>query len=200
MIYKFLSVLEYLGVLVLLLSAFLGGYIFYPIMYLFRNSIRNTPVFWWWFDDEDGYYGAEYWRRAKEITKYNFWVSYRWSGMRNPMWNAHTKLKPISGNELIQNSWGHLTRNGENIDLINTAVINFVDDNGVYQGNAGDNFSEELSVIGWSFIFFKKKNDAKARTYLRFSLSMKLYKRRWIILHFGAFHRFIWKFKFSMKK
>ena len=197
MIFKqILSVLEYIGVLMVLLLAFVGGYVIYPFLYPFRHSIRNTPVFWWWFDDEDGYYGAEYWRLAKKITKYNWWVSYRWSGMRNPMWNAHTKIRPISGDETILKAYGHLTRDGKDVALSNSAAVMFEDDEGNYEGNAGTNFSMKFSVLGWAFVWLKKKN----RIYWRFSLAMKLYKRRWIILQFGAFYRFIFKLKFAMKK
>lgn len=207
---KILAIVDYLGALILLLLSFIGGHLLYPTMYLFRHSIDNTPVFWWWFDDEDGYYGAEYWQKAKKITVrviektdsiwkktikeiINWLIAIRWSGMRNPMWNAHTKIKPPSGNEIIIKAYGNLTRNGEEIALSNSAGINYEDADGRYQGNAGDIFSEYFSVLGWAFIWFKKENSN--RVYWRFSLAKRVYKRRWIQLQFGAFHRYIWKMK-----
>lgn len=215
MIFKqILSVFNYLGALILLLLAFIGGHLFYPLLYPFRKLISEAPVFNWWFDDteEDGYYGAEYWRKAKKITvkiinkadsiwvkisKWlnNFWISYRWNGMRNPMWKVHIKIAPVSGNEAILKGYGHLTRNGKEIALSNAAVINFEDADGNYQGNAGDIFSMKFSVLGWAFIWFTKQN----KVYWRFSLTKRIYKRRWIILQFGAFYRYIWKIKGAKK-
>ena len=184
---KILSVLNYLGALLLLLLAYLGGVLLFPFVYWFRYA----SFFYWWWDDEDGLYGAEYWRKAKKITKKNFWVAYRWAGLRNPMWNAHTKIRPKSGDETLIKGYGKLTRNGENVNLMNSAIINYEDENGVYQGNAGDNFSFYFSYLGWSFVWYTKRD----KLYWRFSLAQRLFKRRWVQFQFGAFHRYIFKIK-----
>jgi len=195
---KVLSVVNYLGALCLLLLAYLGGILFYPFLYPFRNVswIRNNYPGWWWFDDEDGNYGAEYWRKAKGITKKNFWVAYRWAGLRNPMWNAHTKIRPGSGEEILLYGVGKLTRDGKEVNIMNIAIINYEDSEGRYQGNAGDYFSIYFSYLGWAFIWFYKNE----KLHWRFSLAKRIYKRRWIQFQFGSFHRYIFKIKSSVNK
>lgn len=194
---KILSIVNYIGAFVLLALAFVGGMVLYPFVYPFRNInfVRNNTPFWWFFDDEDGFYGAEYWRTAKGITKNSFWVSYRWSALRNPMWNAHTKIRPNSGKEVIVRSWGKLTR-GEETSLSNSATLNYEDYNGNYQGNTGDYLSLKFSYLGWAFIWFTK-ND---KLYWRFSLAMRLFGKRWIEIQLGAFYRYIFKVKSTVVK
>lgn len=187
-----LSIINYLGAAMLLLLCYLGGIILFPIAYLFRNSpyAKKYPL-WWWFDDEDGLYGAEYWRIAKKIIKKNFWVAWRWS-IRNPMWNAHTKLVPGSGLELIKYSAGKLKHKGKEVNLINSAVFNYVNDNGVWSGNVGEYLSGYYSYLGWSFIYFEKSN---GRTYWRFSLAKQIIGDLGIEIQIGTFHRYIFKIK-----
>ena len=187
---KIISALDYIGVLALLLTCYLGGVLLYPLVYFFYYDGVKIPL-WWWFDDEDGLFGADYWRKAKKITKKNWWVSYRWCGLRNPMWNAHTKIRPISGDENIIYAKGNLTRNGEQIALSNEAQINFEDDNGKYQGNAGDNLSYYFSILGWAFIWFTKKD----RLYFRFSLVKNIYKNKWLEIRIGTSHRYLFVIK-----
>ena len=193
---KLFSIIHYLGASILMLLAFLGGTFLYPFIYPFRKHIRNTPIFWWWFDDEDGYYGAEYWKKAKKITKNNFWISYRWCGLRNPMWNAHTKIVPKSGTEKVISAKGKLTQDGKEIALHNNAVLIYVDENGKYTGNAGDFFSEKYSILGWSFVWFT----IPGRLYWKFSLAKSIIWNIGINIQIGVFHRYIFKFKINKLK
>ena len=187
---KIISILQYVGVLFLLLLSYLGGVLLYPLVYFFYYDGVKIPL-WWWFDDEDGLYGAEYWRKAKGITKNNWLVSYRWCGLRNPMWNAKTKIRPISGKEVIIYAKGKLTRNGEEIALSNEAQINYEDINGRYQGNAGDIISKRFSILGWSFVWFTKKD----KLYWRFSLVKNFYKGFWLEIRIGTSYRFLFVLK-----
>ena len=99
----------------------------YPIVYWLPDSWRAYKPLWYFFDDEDGLYGPVYWRNGKGITKRNFWVSYKWLGLRNRMWNLQASLKPIIGKEEMVECSGDLTQNGKLIDLSNVAVLIVVD-------------------------------------------------------------------------
>jgi hypothetical protein len=107
------------------------------------------------------------------------------------MWNATTKIRPISGDETIIYAKGRLIRNGEEIALSNEAQINYEDANGNYQGNVGDNFSEYFSILGWSFIWFTKKDNL----YWRFTFVKRIYKTRWLEIRIGTSYRYLFVFK-----
>ena len=186
-----ISILRYLGALVLLGLCWIGGVGLFPFIYWFRYA----DLLWWWWDDEDGLYGAEYWRKAKGITKKNFWVAYRWAGLRNPMWNAHTKIRPSSKDEVLIKGYGQLTRNGEVVAITNSACINFEDDQGNYEGNAGTNFSTYFSYLGWAFVWIYKDK----QIHWRFSLAKRLIGKWWIQYQLGSFHRYIFKIKLTAK-
>lgn len=190
MLTKLGAILNYIGVLFLLLLTAVGGVLLYPLIYTYRDIAKKPPL-WWWFDDEDGLYGADYWREAKNITKKNFWVSYRWCGLRNPMWNAKTKLVPIQGMEFIISKYGKLTRNKENVSLKNSAVFHYVDDYGVWNNNSGKWLSLKYSYIGWSFLWFKKHN----KTYFRFSFAKQIWGKLGLEIQIGTFHRYAFKVK-----
>ena len=192
MIRKIISFFNYLGVTILLLISFIGGTILYPFIYWFKDSTlsRKYPL-WWWFDDEDGLYGAQYWRDAKGITKKNWWISCRWSAWRNPMWNALTKLIPRSGIEFALNKYGLLIHNGKEVDLMNSAVFHYVNDDGTWNGNVGNWLSKKYSYSGWAFVWFEKQN----RTYFRFSFAKKLIGPLDFELQIGTFQRYLFKMK-----
>ena len=192
MIRKFFSILNYLGVGILLLLCWIGGVILYPFIYWTKNwsASRKYPL-WWWFDDEDGLYGAEYWRTAKGITKKNWWVSCRWSAWRNPMWNAHTKIIPRTGMEIPKELFGKLERAGEEMDLMDSAVFHYVDDNGEWNGNVGDWLSIKHSYIGWTFVWFKKFD----KLYWRFSFAKQIWGKLALEIQIGVFHRYLFKIK-----
>lgn len=190
MLVKIGAIFNYVGALFLLLLTGLGGVLLYPIMYWFYKDELNPPL-WWWFDDEDGLYGADYWRKAKGITKKNFWISYRWCGLRNPMWNAKTKLIPISGFEYPIYEAGKLVHNGEEVNLKNSAVFHYVNDEGVWNGNAGDWLSKTYSYLGWAFIWFEKDD----KTYFRFSFAKQIWGKLGLEIQIGTFHRYMFKIK-----
>ena len=81
--------------------------------------------------------------------------------------------------------------NGENINLLNTAELRFVNEDGRYTGNLGDYLSMRISVLGWALIWFTKKD----KLYWRFSIAKKIYKNIWLHIEVGAFHRYIFKIK-----
>lgn len=146
---------------------------------------------WWWFDDEDGLYGAEYWKAAKGITRDNFWTSYRWLALRNPMWNMHTELVPIEGEEVHVSESGSLTRDGKPIALSNVAVMMYVDRDGKWSHNTGEYLSLKYSAIGTVFLWFKIKN----KLYWRYSTVRKLVGRFYIEIQLGVGYRYTFRFK-----
>jgi hypothetical protein len=190
---KILSILKWVGVMLMPLLAFITAPFTYPTVYLFRNIkwVRENSPFWFWFDDEDGYYGADYWRKEKGITKDNFWTSYRWSALRNPMWNLHTILKPRKGEEVYLNQKGNLTRNNVPLALSNVAVMHFEDENGNWIGNTGKILSLKYSVIGKVFIWFTIKDTL----YWRYSLVKNLFGSWWIEIQLGVGYRYTFRFK-----
>ena len=179
---KFLSVLRWLGAMLIALVAFILPKILYPLIYPYhRFEWSNKKPLWYFWDDEDGIYGAQYWREAKGITKYNFWVSYRWCALRNPMWNLHTKLVPIRGDEYYISMKGKLLRNQEaDVPLYKVAVLMYVNDDGSYLGNSGDNLSLKYSILGRTFLWFKIKN----RLYWRYSFAGKIINWNFKITNF----------------
>lgn len=197
MINKIISIFNFLGALILLLLCYLGGVLLYPIIYWFKDSTlsRDYPL-WWWFDDEDGLYGAEYWRKAKNITKKNWWISYRWCGLRNPMWNAHTKIIPKSGLQVPLKAYGNLIHDGQQTNLMNSAVFHYVNDDGTWNGNVGDWMSERYSYLGWTFVWF----EVKESLYLRFSFAKQLIGPLGLEIQIGTFHRHMFKIKLKWNK
>ena len=185
---------RYLGALILLLLCYIGGVTLFPIAYLLRRWKDYYPL-WWWFDDEDGLYGADYWREANNITKKNFWVAWRWA-IRNPMWNAHTKIIPRSGLEFPLHKYGKLIHNFKVVDLMNSAVFHYVDDDGSWNGNVGECLSKKHSYIGWAFVIFEKQGV----TYWRFSFAKQLIGPLGLEIQIGAFHRYIFKIKLKWNK
>lgn len=179
------------------LFAFVIAPLLYPIAYLLRNgSLYRKKPLWWFFDDEDGLYGAPYWREQKGITKRNFWVSYKWCAIRNPMWNLQASLVPKDGAEVFVSGKGNLSISGQPLEPTWVAVLHYVDENGDWTHNVGKYLSLKYSIIGKTFIWFK----IGGRLYWRGSLASKLYKNLWVELQVGVNSRYIFKFKLKKVK
>lgn len=79
---------------IIFIMIYMLSLIIYPLAYWLRKPARRYKFYplWWFLNDSepDGIsddYGAKWWRKEKGITKYNLWVSYRWSALRNSHWN-----------------------------------------------------------------------------------------------------------------
>jgi hypothetical protein len=193
---KLLSILNWAIMMLLPLLALILTPIIYPLVYPYRNFewAKKKPL-WYFWDDEDGLYGAEYWRKAKGITKDNFWTSYRWLALRNPMWNMHASLKPILGEEVYISMKGNLTRDGKEIDLYKVAVFHYEDENGKWVGNSGEILSKKYSILGKTMIWFTIKN----KLYWRFSYAENLFSKLWIELQLGIGSRYTFRLKAKWK-
>ena len=190
---KVLSILKWAGVMILPLLALAVAPLLYPVAYLLRNvKIVREKLLWYFFDDEDGFYGAQYWRDAKGITKNTFWISYRWSALRNPMWNMHTVLKPIEGSEVVISEKGQLTStDGEDIPSTNVAVLMYVDEDGVWAHNSGKYLSIYFSKLGRVFIWFTIED----KLYWRCSYAGNLFGNIWMEIQLGIGKRYTFRFK-----
>ena len=193
---KVLSILKWFLVMLIALLAFLTAPITYPLVYPYHRFkwSKNKP-WWYWFDDEDGLYGSLYWRTAKGITKNNFWVSYRWCALRNPMWNLHASLVPLKGKEKVVNQKGILTKNGKRVALYRVAVIQYEDADGNWQHNSGDIISLKHSIIGSVFRWFTIQN----KLYWRYSFVKNVFWRLWIEIQLGVGKRYTFRFKVKFK-
>ena len=175
----------------------------YPIVYWLPDSWRAYKPLWYFFDDEDGPYGPVYWRNGKGITKRNFWVSYKWLGLRNRMWNLQASLKPIIGKEEMVECSGDLTQNGKLIDLSNVAVLMYVDKDGWWTHNVGESISKRFSKLGSTIFWFTIKD----RLYWRYSHAGKINwkilsvfkKAFWIEIQIGIGNRYTFRFKLKYK-
>ena len=189
---KAFSFLMWILVMLILLLAFIGGRLFFPIAYIFKDiPLFRNKILWVFFGDDDPLYGAEYWRKAKGITKNNFWVAYRWNGLRNPMWNLHLLMKPIEGEEVILQQKGWLAQNGNYVPLNKVAVLQYEDENGDWVGNSGDIVSLKYSILGKTFIWFKIQD----RFYWRFSLANRYLKLFWVEVQLGTGYRHTFRLK-----
>ena len=179
--------------MLMLLLAFVIAPIFYPLVYPFRhnNWVRWKKPLYYFFDDEDGYYGARYWRKAKGIKDMSFWTSYRWSALRNPMWNLHASAKPVSGDEVYLKQYGRLTRGFQELALSNVAVMMYEDDEGVWMHNSGDNLSTTYSIFGWTFIIFTIQD----KLYWRYSYVGNTFSKLWLEIQLGIG----WRYTFRLK-
>ena len=194
MINKVLSILVWIGVLLIQILGYVGGVLLYPIAWLLKKSVYSTKIpLWWWFDDEDGLFGAEYWRKAKKITKLNFWTSYRWCALRNPMWNLYSTLVPKKGDEVIVYSKGKLTRGNDNLSLYNVATFFYVDKDGRWTNNAGEFLSLQHSILGWVFIWFTIQD----KLYWRFSYTGNVFWKLWLEIQLGVGWRYTFRIKFK---
>jgi len=194
---KVLSILKWIGVMIIPLLAFIIAPVFYPIAYSLRHKrLFREKILWYFFDEEDGLYGAQYWKDAKGITEDTFWVSYRWSALRNPMWNLHTILVPVKGEEVIISEKGKLTADGKEIDSSNVAVLFYVDEKGKWSHNAGKYLSIRFSKLGKVFIWFK----IKGKLYWRCSYAGNLFGNTWMEIQLGVGKRYTFRFKLKNVK
>lgn len=183
------------------------SYILYPISYTLRNGLRSwyygdkkikkwlSIPLWIFLDDEvvrlsGDDYGENWWKTVNKIdvTKLNSWqkfvVAYKWGVIRNPAWNQYTLIKPKQGEEIIVSSKGRLTKNGEEVSILEFAVLKFVDNLGQYTDNQGEFLSLGFSIIGESKVWYKVENTL----YWRYSI-VKQIGNFWIELHLGTNNR-----------
>ena len=193
---KVLSILKWMAVMLIALLAFLIAPILYPIVYPYRRfKWSNKKPFWYFWDAEDGVYGSDYWRKAKGITKSNFWTSYRWCALRNPMWNLHSELVPVKGREKVVSQKGELYRDDREVALSKVAVIQYEDKDGNWMHNSGDIISLKYSIIGSVFRWFTIKN----KLYWRYSLVSNFFWKFWIEIQLGVGERYTFRFKIKFK-
>jgi hypothetical protein len=189
---KFLSILDWIITMLLPLLAIITAPIIYPLIYPFRNfNWAQKKPFWFWWDDEDGFYGAQYWKDAKGITKDTFWTSYRWLALRNPMWNLHASLKPKEGEEIYISQKGYLSMDLQPIALSNIATLHYEDVYGNWTGNSGSILSTRYSKLGRVFIWFTIEN----KLYWRCSYAGRLFSKLWLELHLGVGWRYTLRLK-----
>lgn len=193
------------------------SYIVYPISYVFRKGLRkwyysgnrlkkvlSIPL-WIFLDDEvvklaGDDYGEQWWKnvnniRVWELSKWGrFKVAYRWGVIRNPAWNQYALLKPKQGTKKIVSEKGNLSKNQEQLSLLNFAVLKYVDSMGRYTDNQGEYLSLTYSVIGKSKVWYK----IGKTLYWRYSLA-KQYGNYWIELQLGTNDR-RYTVRFKIKK
>ncbi len=192
---KILSILIWFGTMLLSLLGFVLAPITFPIYYLLRNTklVHYKPL-WYAGDEEDGIYGAQYWKDANGITKDTFWSAYRWSAIRNSMWNLQASLTPKEGPELFISAKGELTYNYEDTSLEEMAALHYENEDGSWAGNTGEILSRRFSTLGRSLYWFSKGG----RLYWRYSFADKVYKNLWIELQLGtSTKRHLFKIKFK---
>ena len=188
--------MKWLGVMVVALIAFILPKIIYPLIYPYRKfKWSNRKPFYYFWDAEDGIYGAEYWRKAKGITKNNLWTSYRWCALRNPMWNLQASLIPVKGREKVVSQKGELSRDGKKVALSKVAVIQYEDKDGNWMHNSGDIISLKYSIIGSVFRWFTIKN----KLYWRYSLVSNFFWKFWIEIQLGVGKRYTFRLKIKFK-
>jgi hypothetical protein len=193
------------------------SYIIYPISYLLRKQLRHyyyngtileralvIPL-WIVLDDEVFYgsgddYGEQWWKNVNNIKVWElgpwqrFVVAYKWGVIRNPAWNQYQLFKPKQGQKNIVSERGELLKNGEQVSLLNFAVLKYVNSLGQYTDNQGEYLSLQYSVIGKSMVWYLIENTL----YWRYSIAKKIGKF-WIELQLGTNDR-RYTVRFKIKK
>lgn len=177
------------------------SYVLYPFAYSTRGFLRkHTPwtiPLWIFLDDEvvevsGDDYGEDWWKEVNHIhvSMMNwfekFITAYRWGVIRNPAWNQHLIIKPKSGIIMVVKQRGSLVRDSKPSNLLNFAVLKWVDAQGNYTDNQGSYISEKYSTLGKSFVWYK----VGRKLYWRFSYAgYNKMLNRWIEIHLGTNER-----------
>lgn len=169
---------------------------FYPLVYPFRNQIRRKKEklpyrLGWFFLNDESDYGFEWWRKANKVNKKNLWNAYRWSAIRNPMWNLEKQIRPEPMHLLISVK-GEITQGGKVLPGLPFAVLKWEDDEGNYQDNKGEYISIKHSKIGQKGGWYVSSN---GKYYFRFSLAKNVWKNIWVELMLGTTDRYVVRFK-----
>lgn len=156
----------------------------YPLLvYPFRKVIRHLwykcgivgkilafPGFIFLNDPEgDGIcddYGIQEYRNKigfpKPLEEYNclqkWWISYRWSGLRNNNWNIHRFIKPKYNDHSYYEDLHLVTHSAYNDrirSILDFCVIKYKDKDGNDADNFGDIIDYEKSILGKTFIYYR---------------------------------------------
>jgi len=176
-------------------SLVITSWVMFPIAYILRKWVRNVKPFWYYFDDEDEY-GAAYWLEQKGLDPDKFLTKYRWTAIRNPMWNMQASLVPVEGEEVFVSKKGRLIRDGQEIDLSNNATLFYVDENGKWTHNVGKYLSLRYSAIGTTSVWFTKKD----KLYWRWSTTRNVFGDYYMEIHLGVSWRYTFRFKLKKVK
>ena len=202
---KLVSILDWAKTMSINLLGFLSAPIIYPILYPLRENpnIRTKKPFWYYFDDEDGDYGTDWFRESlKYGNKTDRWslfrIAYKWLALRNPAWNLQTTLKPIEGEKILHETWGHVQRGDLELDPYVFANFKYVNKEGVFKNNIGDFLSIRHSAFGKRFTWYYVDD----KLYWRLSYADNLVSKLWIEFHLGVSndrYTFRLKFKWNLK-
>lgn len=195
---KTISILRWIGVMLVNAVGFITAPLIYPLLYPFRNKINKVKPFWYYFDDEDGDYGTDWFRESLSYGENKDWwskfrVAYKWSALRNPAWNLQANLVPKKGTIKVEEIVKlNLTRNNKIIvDINEFATLKFVDVLGNFKDNIGSYLSLKYSILGKAFIWYKIDNTL----YWRYSFANKVSKKFWIEIHLGTGRRYVFRLK-----
>ena len=169
---------------VILSSLVFTSWIMYPILYPYRDLIRNIKPFWYYFDDEDGDYGSAKFRAGKGLKDGVFKTAWLWSASRNPMWNLQASITSpvIDSTPTVVSSKGLLQKNSKVVSIMNMAVFKYVDENGQYLDNFGTLLSLKHSILGTSFVWF----EVDGKLYWRKSFAGKGFLGLWWEVQLGV--------------
>lgn len=176
------------------------AYIFFPFAYLLRKPLRSGRKykFWkyiviplWIFLDDEEYerqghdFGEPWWRKAKGLKIDTNWqkfkVAYLWCAVRNPVWNMYELIRVRQGEHTIRDASGRLTQDGPEVNIMNFAVLKYVDFAGIYMDNKGPYLSLVYSILGKSKVWYT----TGGRLYWRYSYAGKKFGR-WIEIQAGT--------------
>jgi len=204
---KFISILDWVGVMLVNLAFFLLAKVIYPLLYPFRNTkLAKIKPFWWFFDDEDGNYGTQWFRDSLSYGHKTDWfsrfrIAYKWSALRNAAWNLQASLAPKDGTKVLISSGGSAVKGG--VEVTNPllfANFKYVNENGQYTNNIGDYLSLNHSVIGKLWAWY----EVDGKLYWRWSYANEVFKGFWVEWHMGINNyrytfRHKWKFNLKIK-
>ena len=156
----------------------------------------------YWIDD----YGREDWGRSigfeKPLDQYNWlqkwWISYRWSGLRNQAWNAHRFFKPKHNDHSKYTDLDTIERFGFGTQAsrmpqeMDFCVLKYKFSDGSSADNFGDVIDYEKSILGKNFVYYR----VNGVLYFRYSRAFKNDMGLWREIQFGTNGR---RFKIRVK-
>jgi hypothetical protein len=180
------------------LFGFITAPIVFPLAYLLKDvKIVRNKILWIYYDDEDEFGFDVYW--FKPNMDDGFIKAYLWAAIRNPAWNlqAMSLLEQKPSYYVFHYIKGILQKDGEVVYpvLNSTAVLKYIDEDGLYMDNKGPILSLRYSIIGKQFVRFY--NHRNGKEYWRFSYANKAIGNIWVEFQVGYTTRATFRLKFK---